>query len=108
MGPTYVAKKRGQVIGNNSLPFSLGSEDSRRRYVENYKAQPKLETYDVLSQVSIVLTVFHTEMYAANGCFSFLVSGCSGYSKMPSAADWVSFCCLYFMFSWLFPVHTQY
>jgi hypothetical protein len=27
---------------------------------------------------------------------------------MPSAADWVSFCCLYFMFSWLFPVHTQY
>lgn len=55
-----------------------------------------------------VIPVFHTEMYAANGCFSFLVSGCCGYSKMPLAADWVSFCCLYFMFSWLFPVHTQY
>jgi hypothetical protein len=41
MGPTYVAKKSGQVIGDNSLPFSLGSEDSRRGYVENYKATTK-------------------------------------------------------------------
>jgi hypothetical protein len=44
MGLTYVAEKRGQVIGDNSLPFSLGSEDSRRSYVENYKTQPKPET----------------------------------------------------------------
>ncbi len=42
---TYVAKKRAQVIGDNSLPFSLGSEDSRRCYNDNYKAQSKLETW---------------------------------------------------------------